>query len=461
MSSVKLSALETRATLSLAGLYSLRMFGFFLLLPIMSVYAKEIHGGANHLWVGLALSAYGISQALLQLPFGMLSDRIGRKPVIYIGLVLLAIGSIVAAMAPNIYWVVVGRIIQGTGAMSAAVMALLADLTREEHRTKAMAVIGTSIGVTFAVSLVAGPLLFKLIGVPGIFWLTALLAAAAMIGVATVIPTPQSSRFHSDTEASLDWLKQVLRNRDLLRLDFGVFALHAAQMAMFVCIPLALGKSGLPADQQWEMYLPIVLGSFVLMVPAIIIGETRNCLKQVFAAAVALMLVAQLGMAATLNGLPLIAVWLSLYFIAFNILEATQPSLISKTAPAAAKGTAMGVYNTVQALGAALGGAGGGWLYQHYGSHYGSTAVFIACSVLMAIWLGLALTMRPPLPLKSAMYSLGALWAGNASDLSARLVAVRGVREAVILPEERVALLKVMRDDWDQDRIEAIIQETH
>lgn len=457
MSSPKLTTLEIRSTLGLAGLYSLRLFGMFLLLPILSVYSKEIPGGDNHVLIGLALGAYGLTQAVLQLPFGMLSDRIGRKKVIYLGLVLFALGSVMAALAPNIYWVIAGRVIQGSGAISAAITALLADLTREEHRTKAMAVVGMSIGVTFAVSLVAGPLLHQWIGVPGIFWLTAILSVCAIIGVATAIPDPAISRFHSDAETNKAWLPTVLHDPELLRMNFGVFALHAAQMAMFVVIPLSMKDVGLPANHHWWVYLPIVLGAFVLMVPAIVIGEKRNKLKKVFCGAIALMLVAQTGMALWLDTLPAIIVWLSLYFVAFNILEATQPSLVSKIAPAAAKGTAMGVYNTTQSLGIFLGGAGGGWLYHLYGS----SAVFSFCAVLMLIWLALASTMKPPLPVKSALFHLGEAWNGDPNELSSRLSQLRGVREAVVMIDERVALLKVMRDDWDESGVEQIIQETN
>lgn len=457
MSAAKLTALEIRSTLGLAGLYSLRMFGMFLLLPILSVYAREIPGGDNHILIGFALGAYGLTQACLQLPFGMLSDRIGRKKVIYLGLTLFALGSVMAALADNIWWVIAGRVIQGSGAISAAITALLADLTREEHRTKAMAVIGMSIGGTFAVSLVAGPLLHQWIGVPGIFWMTAILSVAAMIGVATLIPDPRISRFHSDTEANRAWLPRVLHDRELLRLNFGVFVLHAAQMAMFFVIPLTLNQDGLPPEHHWWIYLPIVVGAFFLMVPAIIIGEKRNKLKQVFCIAIALMLLAQSGMALWLDGLPAVVLWLSLYFVAFNILEATQPSLVSKIAPSAAKGTAMGVYSTTQSLGIFVGGAGGGWLFHVAGP----SAVFACCAVLMALWLYLASTMKPPLPVKSALYHLGDAWDGDASALSARLSAARGVREAVVMADERVALLKVMRDDWDELIVEQIIQETN
>lgn len=457
MSPVKLSTLEIRSTLGLAGLYSLRMFGMFLLLPILSVYAREIPGGDNPVLIGFALGAYGLTQALLQLPFGMLSDRIGRKKVIYFGLALFALGSIMAALAQDIYWMIAGRIIQGAGAISAAITALLADLTREEHRTKAMAVVGMSIGATFAVSLVGGPLLNQWIGVPGIFWMTAILSIAAIIGVATVIPDPEISRFHSDTEANRAWLPHVLQHRELLRLNFGVFVLHAAQMAMFFVIPLAMSQSGLPPQHHWWIYLPVVLIAFIAVAPAIIVGEKRNKLKPVFVSAVALMLVAQCGMALWLSSLTAIVIWLSLYFLAFNVLEATQPSLVSRIAPSAAKGTAMGVYSTTQSLGIFAGAAGGGALYHLAGA----PAVFACCALLMLIWLVLACTMKPPLPVKSALYHLGDRWDGNAAGLSGRLSAVRGVREAVVMPDERVALLKVMRDDWDETQVEQIIQETN
>ena len=443
-----MTPLELRASMSLASIYGLRMLGMFLILPIFAIYAEKMPGGANHTLIGLALGAYGLTQALLQLPFGMASDKYGRKRVIYFGLVLFALGSFVAMSAQDIYVIIFGRAIQGAGAISAAVTALVADLTREEHRTKAMAMIGMTIGLTFAVSLVAGPALNQWIGLSGIFGLTGVLALTAILVVRFVIPDPAVSRFHTDAQANTGKLREVLHNPQLLRLNFGIFALHAAQMAMFVVVPFALKNTGhLDVNQHWRIYLPIMLLSFALMAPAIIYGEKKAKLKQVFVAAIGVMLIAQILFASLINDYFGIIFSLVLYFVAFNVLEASLPSLITKISPVASKGTAIGVYNTAQSLGLFLGGVMGGWLSHHVG--FG--AVFVFCSVLMAIWLLLALGMKAPLAVKSRMFHLNMeLDASAAQQLAQQLAKVSGVREAVVLAEEAVVLLKVDLYEWDE-----------
>ncbi|MBV8680473.1 MAG: MFS transporter [Aquitalea sp.] len=453
-----MNSLELRASLGLAGIYALRMLGMFLILPVFAIYAQTLHGADNHTLIGLALGSYGLTQALLQLPLGMLSDRIGRKKVIYGGLVLFAIGSFVAAGAHDIVTLTIGRVIQGSGAISAAITALLADLTREENRTRAMAMIGMSIGTTFAVSLVLGPVLAQYIGVNGIFALTGVLSLAALVGVWLIIPDPAISRFHSDTEANTKRLPAVMRNPQLLRLNYGIFALHAAQMAMFVTIPFALIKTaGLDKAHHWEVYLPVTVIGFILMVPAIIYGEKKSKLKQVFIGAIAIMTAAQLGMALALDSFWQIVVWLGLYFIAFNILEATLPSLISKIAPADAKGTAIGVYNTAQSFGLFMGAAAGGWLY----GHYGPAGVFGFTSVLMASWLLASLSMQAPQAVRSVMFHIGESWQGSPQQLSQQLSAQAGVTEAVVVLEDRVAYLKVSQQSWDEAAVKQLIQTTY
>lgn len=448
---------EMRASIGLASIFGLRMLGMFLILPVFALYAEHLPGGANHTMVGLALGAYGLTQALLQLPFGMASDKFGRKRVIYFGLILFAIGSFIAASATTIETVILGRVIQGAGAISAAVTALLADLTREEHRTKAMAMIGATIGVTFAASLVIGPALYQFIGMPGIFALTGILASVALAVVKWGIPDPLVSRFHADAETNPARLGEVLGNGQLRRLNFGIFALHAAQMALFVVLPFALRDTGnLDINQQWKVYLPVVLVSFALMVPAIIYGETRGKLKLVFVTAVAGMLAAQLGMSASMHHFWGIIAALTLYFVAFNILEATLPSLISKLAPATAKGTAMGVYNTSQSLGLFFGGATGGWLSQHYGF----PAVFMFSSGLMLAWLVTAAGMRTPPAVKTRMFHVGQMDADQARQLSRRLGTLTGVMEAAVIAEEGVAILKVALHGWDEQSALNLIGET-
>ena len=445
---------EKRATSGLAAIFGLRMLGMFLILPVFALYAEHLPGGDNHTLVGLALGMYGLTQAILMIPFGMASDCIGRKKVIIFGLVVFAIGSFVAMAATDIYWTIAGRALQGAGAISAAVTAMLADLTREEHRTKAMALIGSTIGVAFAVSLVAGPALNRVIGVPGIFALTGVLALAAIWVVKVWVPDPGDSHFHADAQANPARLKDMLRDGQLARLNFGIFALHAAQMAMFVVVPVALKNSGLAVDQHWTVYLPVLLGSFALMVPAIIVGEKRGQMKPVFIGAVALMLAAQLGFAFGIGDFWNIVAALFFYFVAFNLLEASLPSLVSKLAPVSAKGTAMGVYNTSQALGLFFGGVLGGWLAQHHGFQ----AVFLFCVILMAAWLLASLSMTAPPAIKTRMFHVGAMPADQAALLKAQLAEVAGVVEAAVLAEEGVAMLKVSTKGWDEKGARSLLK---
>ena len=455
-----MTPVELRATLSLASIYGLRMLGMFLILPIFAIYASTLPDKPSGLMVGLALGAYGLTQALLQLPFGMASDKYGRKPMIYIGLGIFALGSMVAALAMTIEGVIIGRAIQGAGAVSAVVTALVADLTRDEHRTKAMATIGGTIGIAFAFSLVAGPILNEWMGVPGIFFLTGILTLAAIAVVKFVVPDPVHSHYHSDASAAPAKLKDVLKNPQLLRLNYGIFALHAAQMAMFVVVPFAINQSSnMDVNQHWKIYLPVVLAAFVLMVPAIIYAEKQSKMKQVFVAAIAVMLLAQIMFAVSISYFWGIVASLTIYFIAFNLLEASLPSLISKIAPAAAKGTAMGVYNTAQSLGIFVGGAFGGYL-----SHvYGFASVFIFCSVMMVLWLLFASSMQAPLAVRTKMYTMtesaDTMSADQASAIRAKLLVLAGVVEAAVLPQERTVILKIDKSyDWDDAQVYQLLK---
>jgi MFS family permease len=452
-SSEKLSPTEVRAIAGLASIYGLRMLGMFIILPVFAFYAEDLPGGNNYTLVGIALGAYGLTQAILQVPFGWLSDRFGRKPVIYGGLLLFALGSFVAAAATDIYWVIIGRVIQGAGAISAAVMALAADLTREEHRTKAMAAIGMTIGTTFALSLVIAPSLNRMIGVPGIFFMTGVLALVAMVVVSRVVPNPTDSRFHSDTEASAGRFYNVLRNPELLRLDFGVFALHAVLMALWLVVPLSLREAGLAADHHWQIYFPVLVISMLLIIPVIIYSEKKAKLKQVFVISVAVLLVSQILLAYTFDSLWGTAWALLVFFTAFNLLEATLPSLISKIAPVGAKGTAIGVYSSVQFLGTFIGASAGGYLYQHYGS----TALFAFCGALLMFWLIFAVTMKAPAAVRTRMYHVQVMDTGAANGLSRQLAALPGVHEALVLAGEGVAYLKVDMRGFDEQGVAQLL----
>ncbi len=450
----RMSPIERRASAALASIYGLRMLGIFLILPVFAVYAEHLPGGEDHGLIGLALGVYGLTQALLQLPFGMASDHFGRKRMIYLGLALFVLGSFVAALAQDIYWVIIGRSIQGAGAINAAVTALVADLTREEHRTKAMAMIGGTIGLTFAASLVLGPALYSLISIPGIFALTGVLAVLAVFVVRYLVPDPAVSRFHSDAEAAPARLASVLRDRELGRLNFGIFALHVVQMAMFVVVPFTLRETGgLDANRHWQVYLPVLAVSVVFMVPLILYSEKRARHKAVFVAAVALMLAAELAFIPAIHDFWGIVAVLTLYFVAFNVLEASLPALVSKIAPAGAKGTAMGVYNTSQSLGLFVGGALGGLLSHHFGP----AAVFWLGAVLIGAWLWLASGMRSPPAVKSLMFHVAVPDAAAARRIEQRLAAVPGVVEALVLAEEGAAYLKVDRRALDEPALERVI----
>ena len=389
-----MSPMELRAGFSLASLFGLRMLGLFLVLPVFAVHAPRLAGGDNLTLVGIALGAYGLSQSFLQLPFGMASDRFGRKPVIAFGLVVFALGSFLAASASDIYVAIAGRALQGAGAISSVVVALAADLTREQHRTKTMGMIGATIGFTFAVSLVAAPLLYEWIGMDGLFVLTGVMALGGLAVVFGAIPDVPPA--HAKDSGPAPSLASVLANPELARLNFGIFALHLVQMAMFVVLPAALIEAGLPVAEHWKAYLPVVLASFVLMVPPIMYADRRNKPRPVMAGAVALMLAVQGGLMFAHGLVPLI-VLLLLFFGAFNVLEAMLPSLVSRIAPDRARGSAIGVYNTTQTMGLFAGGLAGGWMAKHFGA----AAVFGLGAILMLLWLGLVAGMRPVNPSKS------------------------------------------------------------
>jgi MFS family permease len=451
MSASNMTSQERRAAVSLASIISLRMLGLFMILPVFALYAEQLQGVTPFL-VGLAIGIYGLTQAMLQIPFGMLSDRIGRKPVIAAGLLIFAAGSVVAAMAHTIEGVILGRALQGAGAIAAAVMALTADLTSEEHRTKAMTVIGMSIGFSFVVAMVTGPLLNHWIGVPGIFGLIAVLALLGIALLYLIVPNPQRSVFHRDAEVEPAQFRQVLGNGQLLRLNLGIFTLHLALTASFVVLPLALVDSGLIAQHHTWLYLPVMVLGMALAIPFIIVAEKKRRMKLVYIGAVGVLLLAQLGLFWGQHHLWAIAVLLQFFFIAFNLLEATLPSLISKIAPAQSKGTAMGVYTSSQFIGAFIGGAAGGWLH----GQYGSGAVFLFCAGAIALWWLAALSMREPPYLSNEMFSVVVDDRAEAGKMEQQLLALNGVAEAVVNVDDGVAYLKVDSRLVDRDALERL-----
>lgn len=385
-----MSALELRAALSLSSIYALRMLGLFVILPVFAIHARSLPG-ADALMVGLVLGIYGLTQGILQIPFGMASDRLGRKPVIIFGLLLFAVGSFLAAVPNDIWTTLAGRSLQGAGAISAAVTALLADLTTEGNRTKAMALIGATVGLSFAVALVAAPLLFQTIGMGGIFIMTGVFACLAVAVVIWIVPAPPAPHGAEAPPRFLD----VLLMPELVRLNIGIFNLHMVLMAIFVVVPIALLEFGhMPTSAHWKVYLPSVLLSFLAMVPAIAWAERRGRNRAVLLASVAVMGLTQLGLMAAFHSVSGIAAVLFLYFTVFNILEAQLPALVSRFAPAAAKGAALGVYNTTQALGLAAGGVIGGILVKYTGL----MSVFVFGAAMIFVWFIAAFSMREPAP---------------------------------------------------------------
>ena len=387
---------ELRAGLSLAGVFGLRMLGLFFILPVLAVHAPHIEGGSDLTLVGLALGAYGLAQGILQIPFGAASDRWGRKPVLYAGLAIFAAGSFVGCIADDIWTMIFARSLQGAGAISSVAMALAADLTREQHRTKVMAMIGSMIGLMFALSLVGAPLLYRAIGMDGLFVLTGLLCIAAMAVVKYQVPDPPAQPRAAVSAAGS--VRAAVLDTELVRLNAGIFILHVVLYAMFVVVPPLVVRGGLALPEHWKLYLPAILGSFALMIPAVLYADRRNQSKPVLIGAVALLLVAEVALAAFGGGMVLLALLLLAFFVAFNVLEALLPSLVSRTAPAQGRGTAIGVYNTTQTLGVFFGGLLGGWV----AAHHGTTGVFALCAVLAAVWLALALGMRAPAAVNEA-----------------------------------------------------------
>jgi predicted MFS family arabinose efflux permease len=433
-----MSKQELRAATSLAAVFSLRMLGLFMIYPVFALFARELTGATAET-IGLALGIYGLTQGLLQMPFGLLSDHLGRKVMVVAGLVLFGVGSAWAARAHSIDAMIGARALQGAGAVGAVILALVADLTAEENRTKAMALVGMTIGLSFFVALVLGPVLAGWIGVAGIFWLMSALAVIAILVTVFVVPTPQRRRVHREAEPVTAMLGATLRNSQLLRLDFGIFALHAMLTASFLIVPVLFAHTlGLGSRSDWWVYLPILLISVAIMVPAIIIGERRRRMKGVVMTAVAALLVSQIMLAAAANERVMLLVALTVFFAGFNVMEASLPSLVTKIAPTGATGTATGVYSSAQFLGIFAGGAAGGWMQQHVGTG----AVFEFTGVLAALWLVLVATMRQPTYLSSRVLPLGKA-RRDARELAAALREVPGVTEAVVVVEDGVAYLKV------------------
>ncbi len=428
---------ERKTVSSLASLYAFRMLGLFMVLPVLSLYGESYEGSTPFL-LGAALGAYGLSQALLQIPFGMLSDRLGRKPVIAAGLLIFAAGSIVAALSESVYGLIIGRALQGGGAIASAIMAMVADLTSDESRTKAMASIGASIGLSFSVALVLGPLLAGFGGLSLLFWVTSGLALVGLVILFQWVPTPVvQARGHREAGAVPELFWTTLRNRELVRLNLGIFTLHFVLMACFVVLPgLLEGRFDVDRGRHWQVYLPLLVLAFLAILPFIIIAEKKRQMKIVFLGAIALLAVPLMLFSLVEKSLFGFLFLLFLFFMAFNLLEASLPSLMSKMAPAGGKGTASGIYSTCQFLGAFAGGVSGGWLLQEKGIN----AVWLVACALVFLWLMVAAFMAKPRYLSSVQIPLTA---EEFLVADAKLRSLPGVEEVVLIAEESAAYMKV------------------
>ena len=442
---------ERKATTALASIFALRMLGLFMIMPVFAIYGRELTGSTPAL-IGLAIGIYGLAQAILQIPIGLLADRMNRKQLIVQGLILFAIGGAVAAMSTSIWGVIAGRAIQGAGAISAVVMALLADLTREEQRTKAMSTIGMSIGLSFAVAFILGPFVAAHFGLSGLFWATSLLGVGGLCLLA-IVPNPTITLKQNSDSYWLQ-LRQNFVHPELLRLNVGIFVLHLVMTASFVLLPhLLIDYAHLAPSQHGWVYLPIVLGGFIAAVPAIIIAEKKRKIKQVFLFCIALLAISLAVLAQGYQHYVNLLVGISLFFIAFNLLEALLPSLLSKIAPAGNKATAMGIYSSGQFFGAFCGGVLGGVLF----THYTIGVIYMMLVGFALLWLLLAATMQSPRFLHSMMLTIPPCHASVATQLVHDLQGLAGVEEVVVLATDGLIYLKVDKLSFDEKQIDGFV----
>ena len=424
-----------------------------MILPVFSLYADDF-AGATPLLTGLAIGIYGLTQGLFQLPFGFLSDRFGRKKVIVIGLLIFCLGSIVAAEADSIYQIIAGRALQGLGAIAAAIMALAADLTREEVRLRVMAFIGMSIGASFMVSMVVGPLLAANYGLSIIFWITAGLALAGIAVIIFITPNPKSQAFHRETQLSLADVGKIIKNVDLQRLDLGVFVLHLVLSATFVVFPLILRDSLFVEESaHWKTYLPVFAFSVLGMLPLIIIAEKFRQLKSMFLLGITIVLLAEAGLA-LVTTYDMVFLMLVLFFIGFNFLEASLPSLVARIAPADMKGTAMGLFSSAQFLGAFSGGIVGGVLLASENPARG----FLVLAGIVLAWLLIASFMKQPKLLASKIVSLKNMEDETLNLFVKKALLIDGVNEVSVYADDRVAYLKVEKS-FDEETLTALLAE--
>jgi MFS family permease len=433
-----MNSIERRAAITLSSVFALRMLGLFMLLPVFSIVGQELNGYTPAL-IGLAIGAYGLTQACFQIPFGWLSDRFGRKPIILMGLVLFALGSVVAAMSDHIYGVIIGRLLQGCGAIASAVMALAADLSRDEQRTKIMASIGMSIGAAFAAAMILGPWLTGWLGLKGIFMLIAVLAIVAMFVIYFLTPDTENHFVQRDAIAARGEFTRIFKDSQLMRLNFGIFTLHFLLTSFFVAFPTRLANLDIELNSHSWIYLVTMVGAVILMVPMIIIAEKKRQHVRVMLAGVMLIAAVQIVFGLYQFSILFVVIALVIYFTGFNLLEALLPSMISRIAPLSGKGTALGVYSTSQFAGAFFGGPVAGIIIQNYGMN----GVYLVGALMAMIWALLLLGLKNPPAVSAYTLTMPDVSIDSFPSLVAEIKAIEGVSEAIALPEAGAVYLKV------------------
>ncbi|MCP1207126.1 MFS transporter [Pantoea sp. B550] len=451
MNDNKMTPVELRATWGLGTVFSLRMLGMFMVLPVLTTYGMALQGASETL-IGLAIGIYGLAQAIFQIPFGLLSDRIGRKPLIVGGLLLFVLGSVIAACTDSIWGIILGRALQGSGAIAAAVMALLSDLTREQNRTKAMAFIGISFGVTFAIAMVVGPVVTHALGLHALFWMIAILASLGIVITLLVVPSASNHVLNRESGMVKGSFRKVMANPRLVKLNIGIFCLHVLLMSSFVALPGQFEQAGFPAPEHWKVYLSTMLIAFAGVVPFIIYAEVKRRMKRVFVGCVGMIVIAEIVLWGAEGHFWTLVVGVQLFFFAFNLMEAILPSLISKESPAGYKGTAMGIYSTSQFLGVAVGGSMGGWVF----GHFDAQTVFLVGAMVAAAWLFVSMTMQEP-PYVSSLRIVLSDAALAVPNLEQRLKAQKGVNSVFIVPEEKSAYIKIDSKVTSRPELEALL----
>ncbi|WP_315708094.1 MFS transporter [Brenneria uluponensis] len=453
MNDNRMTPTELRATWGLGAVFSLRMLGMFMVLPVLTTYGMALQG-ANESLIGIAIGIYGLMQAIFQIPLGLMSDRIGRKPLIVGGLLVFALGSVVAALSSSIWGIILGRAMQGSGAISAAVMALLSDLTREQNRTKAMAFIGISFGITFAIAMVIGPIVTHVLGLHALFWGIAVLSGLAIIITLILIPTSSTHILNRESAIVRGNFSKVLTNSRLLKLNAGIMCLHILLMSSFVALPRIMEQAGLAPQNHWKVYLGTMLIAFAAIIPIVIYAEVKRRMKQVFIICILILITAELVLFISGHRLWYIIFGIQLFFLGFNVMEALLPSLISKESPASYKGTAMGVYSTTQFIGVAIGGSLGGALFDLHGA----PLVFGAGAVVGIAWLLVSFTMQEPPYLSSLRLTLSDL-ALQDNALAQKLRTAPGVADVVIVPDEYSAYVKIDNKKTSRQKLEQLLSQ--